>query len=617
MKSPLKMSLRMQPSINDLAIAYITAENFKFKRMKKVFLIIIILSGFSVFSQNKKNEKVKDTVKTEVVEVVTSYNPKIADANKLKTNPIVKLLEKTKKQPLKYSIFSVPVASTFIPKTGVIKGVDVGIKERIYDNFIAAGFGNYTSPYFETFLHKHTRFQSEFGLSAKYNASFDNIENTVLNSSFSNFGASVYYKQEERYFDWKASINTEKNEYNWFGLSSNNLAVNTINSIDEKQTYNYFNVIGEVDFLDAYIDKSSLSISHFSDVFNSKEFLIRLNTDLDIPIFFLQENLKINTKFEYLKGEFSNDYTNTNKLNYNIFTTKLNPEYKTSFNGFSMKLGAKIFASFDGENSINHFLVYPDVKIQKKILKESLQVYSGISGDLKTNTYQDFSKENPFVSPTLFITQTAEKMNAFLGFSGVLNNSISFNVFASFKNEQDKPLFVKNNSKSDGFSTSANSIDFKGYEYGNSFGIVYDDVKTTSIFAEMSYEFSKQINFETNIQFDSFTTTNELEAWNLPTLQANFITKYKNEKWYATSTLLFVGDRKDVLYGAIYPSITTTIQTIPSFIDLNLNGGYHFNDKFSAFVKVNNLLNNNYQRFANFEVQGFQILGGLTYKFDF
>ena len=288
--------------------------------MKKGFLILAFISVFNVFSQKKTTEKVKDTVKTEVVEVVTTYNPKIADANKISTNPSINLLEKTKKQPLKYTIFSVPVASTFIPKSGVIKGIDVGVKERIYDNFLAAGFGNYTSPYFETFLHKNTRFQSEFGLSAKYNASFDNIENTVLNSDFSNLGMSIFYKQDERYFDWKVTINSERNHYNWYGIDQNFINNATTRFINERQEYNFFNATGEMDFLDAYVDKSNLSISYFNDDFNSEEILIGLNTDLDIPTSFLRENVKIGTKLEYLNGSFASNYAITDVLNYNIFT---------------------------------------------------------------------------------------------------------------------------------------------------------------------------------------------------------------------------------------------------------------------------------------------------------
>ena len=39
--------------------------------------------------------------------------------------------------------------------------------------------------------------------------------------------------------------------------------------------------------------------------------------------------------------------------------------------------------------------------------------------------------------------------------------------------------------------------------------------------------------------------------------------------------------------------------------------------KFFVERIINNALNTDYQRFANFNTQGFQILGGITYKFDF
>jgi outer membrane cobalamin receptor len=215
------------------------------------------------------------------------------------------------------------------------------------------------------------------------------------------------------------------------------------------------------------------------------------------------------------------------------------------------------------------------------------------------------------------MTQTSEKYNAFVGLNGVINNNLSFNISASIKDEDDKALFVRNNSKSDGTNTTSNSVSLKGYEYGNSFNVVYDDVKTTSVFAELEYEYSKRITFAANIQFDDYKTTNQAEAWNSPTLQTSFIGKYKSNKWYATTNIFYIGERKDLLYSATFPSSTNGLQNLESFVDVNLNGGYHFNDKFSVFLKLNNVLNNNYQRFANFNVQGFQALGGVTYKFDF
>ncbi|TXD53327.1 MULTISPECIES: TonB-dependent receptor [unclassified Polaribacter] len=594
--------------------------------MKRSFLIFLMLFGFlSVVAQVKPKEKVaptatRDTVKTEIVEVITTYNPKIADANKIKKNPIIQFINQSKKKKLGYTIFSAPVASTFIPKSGVVKGIDVGVKERVYDNYIAAGFGNYTSPYAEAFIHQYTRFQSEFGVSAKYIASLDNIENTVLDSDFSSFTTSLFYKKEERYFDWKVVLNTERDNYNWYGLKPATFSDLTIGNIQENQTYNHFNIAGELDFLDAYVDKSNLSLSYFTDALNSSEFLINFDTDLDVPLNFISRNLnslQVKTSLELLTGKFESDYATQNELNYTMFTAKVNPEYNTTFKGFSLKLGAKLFASFDAENSVNHFLAYPDIKIQKAIIEEHLTMYAGVFGDFHTNTYKGFTEENPFISPTQFITQTAERYNAFLGFNGVFNNDFSFNISASMRDEQDKALFVVNNSKSNGISNFASGTELKGYEYGNSFSVVYDDVKTTSIFAELAYDVTKRVTLSTYIQFDNFKMTTQSEAWNLPTIQTALLGAYKSNKWFATTTIFYIGERKDVLYASTYPSSTNGIQDVNSFVDVNLNGGYHFNDKFSAFLRLNNILNTNYQRFANFNVQGFQALGGITYKFDF
>ena len=185
--------------------------------MKKGFTLFLTYFIFLSLNAQKK-EVAKDTVKTEVVNIVTKYNPKIADAKKVKKNPKIKLLKKNDKKKLKYTVFSAPVASTFIPKSGGVKGIDIGVKERIYKNYLAAGFGNYTTPFFDAFLHHSTRFKNEIGLYGKYLASQENIENSILNTNFSNFNVGAFYKKYDRYFDWKVSLNSERNAYNWYGL---------------------------------------------------------------------------------------------------------------------------------------------------------------------------------------------------------------------------------------------------------------------------------------------------------------------------------------------------------------------------------------------------------------
>lgn len=582
--------------------------------MKRAFLLFLIYFSFLSLNAQKK-EQVKDTIKTEIVNIITKYNPKIADAKKIENNPKIELLKKNEKKKLEYTILSAPVASTFIPKSGTLKRRNNLVKEQSYKNYIAAGFGNFTSPYFETFLYHNTHSKNEFGFNATYAASQENIKNSILNSNFSDFKTRVFYKQRERSLAWKIGLNSERNLYNWYGLPKKVFTAPTINSIEEAQIYNYFQLVGTVNFKDSYLDYGKIKTSYFTDRYKSTEILVTLDAKLEVPLTAIHPKLNdisLKTGIEFLKGGFKNSYEDFNTLKYAINTIRLNPQYLINYKDFIFKAGLKLITSLDSENNSNSIFVLPDFFFQQPILKNQLTLYGDFSGDLYTNTYKDFTEENPFISPTLFITQTLEKSNFSIGLKGFINKNIRFNLKASAKKEEGKPLFLRNFSKSDGTNTTVNDNKLKGYEYGNSFHVMYDDVKTTRIFTEISYEYSKKIAFDLDGIYSIYSLENAIAAWNLPRLEASFSTKYKGKKWAAASTIFYVGERKDALYNE-----NNNIQRLPSFVDVNLNGSYQLNNKFSAFLKLRNILNTNYQRFANFNTQGFQILGGITYQFDF
>ena len=153
-----------------------------------------MVSTLHVFSQekSKKGVKKKDSI-SEVINIVTSYTPTISDAFKVKKSPKIIVSENTKKKKLSYAIFSAPVASTFVPKSGVVKGIDVGIKERLFDNYIALGFGNYTTPFIEVFLNQNRKFETDYGVYLKYISSENGIKNTPLNTGYSTLNLGGYY----------------------------------------------------------------------------------------------------------------------------------------------------------------------------------------------------------------------------------------------------------------------------------------------------------------------------------------------------------------------------------------------------------------------------------------
>jgi len=147
--------------------------------------------------------------------------------------------------------------------------------------------------------------------------------------------------------------------------------------------------------------------------------------------------------------------------------------------------------------------------------------------------------------------------------------------------------------------------------------VVYDDVQTVSFVAEVEYDFSKQLSLGLNASFNNYSVTNQDEAWLLPQLKGDLFGVYKTDKWYAGANIYFVGDRKGLNYDySDIDNINIITEDLKSYVDINVNGGYHFNPIFSAFLKVNNITNTNYQSFNNFNAQGIQVLGGIIWKFD-
>ena len=584
--------------------------------MKKYsFVLILIMSLGQVFSQKKP--KKKDSI-VEVVNVITSYTPTISDAFKIKKTPKIILSNTTSKKKLSYSIFSAPVASTFVPKSGVVKGIDVGKKERLFDNYLALGFGNYTTPFIEFFLNQNRKFETDYGIYLKYTSSENGVKNTFLNNEFSTLNLGGFYLKEERGFTWKIGGNMYQKQYNWYGLPNISFDNNTINSIAAKQTYGSYKLESEVVFEDSYFDNIKGALSLFDDKFGSNEVGLLIKPSLKIPLGFISKKLselELQTNINYLQGEFEQNYLNNSNIKYSFFNLGIHPVYRVNWNKLSIKLGSKIYLTSDIKNSLTDILAYPDVEITYPVITNLINFYAGAGGDLHMNSFQKFSEQNPFVSPTLFLTQTNEQYNLFGGINGTLSSNISFNVRASYKSDEDRALFVRNNTKSSGVFDASTSL--LGYEYGNSFNVFYDDISTLSIVGEIEFDASKRLSIGATIQTNSYTTTFQQEAWNLPKIEGAIYGKYKNNNWYANANIFFVGNRMDVLYNGTFPSTIASIESLDAFTDINLNGGYHFSDFFSAFVKLNNILGTDYDRYANYNVLGFQALAGITYKFDF
>lgn len=584
--------------------------------MNKLNRIIIVLVLFGIqFSFSQKKD---ENIGSEVVNIVKPYTPTISDAFKVKETPVLEDEEEQKKETIQYNIFSFPVASTFTPAKGKAAGVDKAEKEKLYNNYATLGFGNYPTINAELFITQNLSRSNYVGGMLRHLSSQGGIKDLVLDDKYYNTSLDVTYGVRERELSWNVDLGVKNQIYNWYGLPTETITFDdaTINSIDSKQSYNTIALGGKMTLKDGIFSEASMQFKRFSDGLNSGEnrFFIKPNFDFEV----MNQKIKADFVVDYVGGSFERMLNVDSELKYSTIIAGMKPSILYQQDDLSVQLGAGVFyatAKINGESDGKIF-IYPNIKASYKLVGDILVAYAGAEGGLQQNSYADFVEENSFVSPTLFIAPTDNKYDIYAGLKGKLANSVVFNVRASYLNQDDKALFVSNEYN----PTFANT---EGYAYGNSFGVVYDNIKTLSLFGELKADFSKSVTFGINGTYNNYSSDTQAEAWNLPQLKVGTTVDFDiNEKWYAGANVFFVGERKDLISvqnaAAVFPPIfDPTVVTLDSYFDLNAHVGYKYNARLTAFLKGNNLANQQYNRWANFPVQGIQVLIGANYKFDF
>lgn len=575
----------------------------------KPTLLYIALFSFLIVGAQKQH---KDTLNTEVINVVKPFNPSVSDAFKINRNPNLENDSIVKSKSFKYHIFSVPVASTFTPSQGAFIGIDAKKIKTVYNNFLSAGYGNYNAPFLEAFVHGNVKKDQDLGIFINYMASKNGVKNALLANDFTDAKVAVYYKQYQKQLDWQLNAGGRLQSYNWYGLSPLALPLSSsfLKLIQPKQSYNLFYAGASMLYYDSVFQGGTFEYNFFSDDYKTSENQMLLAPEFSFPI--SSEFLTTQISLAYLDGKFNNGYVDLNPIMYQFLTLGILPNLEINRENFSFNLGAKLYYSTASKTQQKtKFYGYPNLTASYKINDNGLTAFAGIIGNLNQNSYHKFVDNNPFVSPTLNIKRTDQQYNGFIGIKG-LTNGVSYLLKASYLSEKDKALFVSNPVK---VIQSTN----KAYEFGNSFDVVYDDVKTIMLDAQVKVIYSKQLDFGGNLTINNYKLLTRQEAWNLPQFKADIFVNYTYNKWFFKSQIYMVGQRKGQLsnLSPFFEIASSQIIDNKLYVDINLNGGYNFSDRFTVFARFNNILDDNYQQFTNYDVQGFRALAGITYKFDF
>jgi len=564
------------------------------KSIKYIYSSLFFLSAglMSVQAQEKKQEE-KATV-SEEIEVVRPYKPILAEAVKLRRSPNLDDV-KTYKARLNYSVTDRKLEiNSDIQKLQAQALVDEKQTELI-NNYVKGGFGSLSTLLGEVYVNNGRDeglqlggYFKHFSQEGKLNKQNSSTQQASL------FGRSILEDNTV-----SGRLNFERNGVHFYGIDD---AHPTLNPNPEKQAFTLIEAEGELvkNFKESETDFSyALKANAYllNDRFEAQESYITLNGYVNKRINSLNLGLAAATEFGNTKDVATN-------IGNNIF--RLNPYIRLKVKGANVTAGVNLVQEF-GTNSRSR--VFPAVTADFTLIPDYLQVFGEVKGDVNRNSLKGFSDENPWLNTNVNIKNTVEKLSISAGVKGTGGPGFGYKARFYIKQLEDMPLFVNN------------------FGEFNKFDVIYDfgKAKITGLEGEISVQVSDALKWTGKLNVDDYKPAQETYSWFKPGLKvsSNLVYNY-NKKLSFNAGVVIQDDVKakvnvqqpvsPLLYVIPNPSIESIV-TVKGYVDLGIGADYRINNKFSVFAKANNLLNTNYSRYLYYQVNGFNIFGGLTYSF--
>lgn len=482
--------------------------------------------------------------------------------------------------------------------------------EKLYSGYIKAGLGSYTMPYVEAYYNSTRSKKSSWGVDVLHHSALGNIKDVGVNKFNDNhFGG--FYKHFFKQYNWLTSLNFDRNSYHNYGFDANDTTISEAYRNNEDTIQQVYNLLSFATTL-----KSTLKDS------------ARIHHRVDFKYNFLSNKFKLEehnvivggNMFKYLNKEevgadISLDINALNQPNllllgdtgvvakgatYANAIFQLNPYIYSRGKNWSVRAGLNL----QGEiGDVSKFRFYPNVEANYSMFNNILIPYVGLSGATKRNTFNKLRLENPYVLENSTLLNTNLKLKVFGGIRGSVSSKIAFNLSAGHEILEGLPLFV---------------IDTM-YSFENRFNVVYDSLSRTTIKGQLSYQQLDKFKAFVKGEYFAYTLSGQDFAWHMPDWKLTLSGHYNlMDKILVKANIFMIGARKTFSYDPVDDIAITGdkyIYTLKPFVDANLGFEYRYTKKLSAFLNFNNIVSKKYQRWSNYPVYSFNVLGGVTYSF--
>jgi hypothetical protein len=519
----------------------------------------------------------RDTTKRQTIDITSSYKPVLRNAAKINLSASA-LTSDTSRPRLAYNIPAQNLFFAYQPlslKPLALRqdsGLQLGTR-----NYAKAGFGNFTTPYLAAAFSFGDGKTSLLNLYANYISSKGKIENQDF-SELQLKGTGSYFTSKNEIYG-SAGINAR--QYYQYGYD-HLLHSFAKDSVSRKyQDYFVSGGLRNVAVNEANISYNPNATAH---IFSRENKISESSLNIEAPV-----EKKFSESVSFKVSGIANLTNLTNKttavntsISNNLF--QIAPELAYYSDRFTFHGG--VTPSWDN----NELSVLPNIYGEAQLQRKVFLIQAGWVGRFINNSFRTLSTYNPYMADPTFLSNTKE-VQYYGGIKATVGKHFSFNAKAAFITYNNIQLFIN---------------DFKD---GKSFTVVNESkMNNVQLHGDMSVVSQDKFTLTAALDLNTYTGLKDnANAWGLIPVQLT-----SSFRWNAFKQVLF---KADLFAFSGVPAIKNNVETKTKGNDISAGAEFKINKKFSAWLDLNNILNQKYQRWNNYPVYGLNVIGGIIVHF--
>ena len=520
-----------------------------------------------------------DTVlKGSTIEIIQSYKPKVKQSPKPEWMPQLPPAD-TNHTAISYDVPQQTLYYTYnsLPLRPLELGQNLDLPP--YPNYVKLGGGNLSTLYLDAGIGQFKDKDYETALHIHHMSQKGQIK--YQQSALSGLEADGTLHKAGN--DWHVALDAERNQYYYYGYdhSRYDYARDSV-----KQTYTTVRLVADMknqaDSNTEFDYHPLINASLYDARYKTSEIAVGFALPLSYRV---DSNLDLGAAINGNLTHFKSDTFSTNnsfiefRPGVNLHNT---PVYGHANCGLAIGRSGTLY-------------MLPDILASYGLPDKKISFNAGWQATLRQNTYEQLTTENPYLYSQYNLQQNIQQSKrdeVFVGTQFSVGNHITAFIRGSWWSFQSLATYVNGQS---GLSKQ--------------FFVLYDNVNALSLQGSFRYQIASLWSVGANLDLYQYYNGSEKKVWGIPSsrLRAD-ITVNPINKLTVTGYFMFMG-------GIHAMDNNRAAIRLNPITDIGVGAEYQIVRRLSAFAQISNMLGSKYQRWQGYEAYGFNVYGGLRFKF--